>query len=170
MNKLFFLAVFGLLALGSGCSRSQGEVPLPPTASTSSSVTDVSSIPSVSVDAGMFSISLPPGWTFNKLQGIDSYVGEFAGDGVRLTFDYGAYSNPLPETGDPKYAVTYEMIDGRQAKVVVPKVAGEGIVGVYFPDIGGKAQTTKLEVHGEGLGASQQGAVLKAFRSVKFKN
>ena len=31
-----------------------------------------------------FSLRLPPGWKLNELQGIDSYVGEVVGDGVRL--------------------------------------------------------------------------------------
>ena len=35
---------------------------------------------------------LPPGWQLKEMQGIDSYVGEVVGDGVRLEFDYGMHS------------------------------------------------------------------------------
>jgi hypothetical protein len=45
------------------------------------------------LDAGPFSILAPAGWEFHQLQGIDSFVGEFAGDGVVLTFDFGRYSS-----------------------------------------------------------------------------
>ena len=37
-----------------------------------------------------FSLQLPPGWQLKELQGIDSYVGEIIGDGVRLTYDLAA--------------------------------------------------------------------------------
>ena len=88
------------------------------------------------VDANSFTISLPPSWKFNTLQGIDSYVAEFVGDGVTLNFDYGWYSNPLADESDSRYVVTYETIDGKKAKIVVPKDIGNGTTGVYFEDVG----------------------------------
>jgi hypothetical protein len=38
------------------------------------------------VDAGAFSLFAPLGWEFHQLMGVDSYVGEFLGDGVVLKF------------------------------------------------------------------------------------
>lgn len=179
MNKLFFVALFGLFALGAGCSGSQGTSipsrggddasrPTQPASGENPAVADPSLSNWQSVDADKFTLLLPPGWIFNKRQGIDSYVGEFLGDGVRLGFDYGSYSNPLAEENDPKHTVTYEMIDGRRAKIVVPKVVGEGAVGVYFADVNGE-QRTKLEVSGENFNSVQQEVALKLFRTLKFK-
>lgn len=37
------------------------------------------------LDAGPFSILAPPGWEFHQLVGIDSFLGEFVGDGVLLS-------------------------------------------------------------------------------------
>ncbi|MFA6918061.1 MAG: hypothetical protein WC285_04520 [Candidatus Gracilibacteria bacterium] len=120
------------------------------------------------VDADSFTLSLPTGWKFNKLQGIDSYVGEFVGDGAKLSFDYGRYSNPLADENDPDHTVTYETIDGYKAKIVIPKVTGDGTTGVYFADLGGKIQETSLQISGRDLTASQREPALNIFRTIKI--
>lgn len=73
------------------------------------------------VDVGSFTVQLPDGWVFKRLQGIDSYVGEFTGDGVTLRFDYGIYNgDPSQELG---FRITDETIGGhREARV--PRDAG----------------------------------------------
>jgi hypothetical protein len=122
------------------------------------------------IDANSFTLSLPPGWKFNKLQGIDSYVGEFVGDGAKLSFDYGWYSNSLVDDNDPKHVVTYETIGGYRAKIVVPEVVGNGMTGVYFGDLGGdEGQKIRFQISGYNLTASQQETALKIFRTLKFK-
>jgi hypothetical protein len=86
------------------------------------------------IDVGEVSISAPSGWKFHRLQGIDS-VGEFVGDGVRLEFDYGPYSNSLDEQHEPEYLVVHERIDGLQARIVSPHSPGRGLTGVYSPAV-----------------------------------
>lgn len=118
------------------------------------------------IDADSFTSSLPPGWKFNKLQGIDSYVGEFIGDGAKLGFDFGWYSNSLAEDNDPNHIVTYETIGGYRARIVVPKVTGNGTTGIYFGDLGNQ---NRFNLDGSNLTASQQETALKIFRTIKFK-
>ena len=120
------------------------------------------------VDANSFTLSLPPGWEFNKLQGIDSYVGEFVGDGVKLSFDFGWYSNSLADDNDPDHVVTYKTIDGYKAKIVFPKITGKGTTGVYFADLGGKIQKTSFQISGRDLTKSQQETALKIFQTIKI--
>lgn len=121
------------------------------------------------VDANLFTLSLPPRWEFNKPQGIDSYVGEFVGGDAKLGFDYGWYSNPLAEDNDPDHIVTYETIDGYRAKIVVPKITGEGTTGVYFADLGGEEwQKIGFQISGSDLTRSQQETALKIFRTIKI--
>ena len=121
------------------------------------------------IDAGSFTLSLPPNWKFNKLQGIDSYVGEFVGDDAKLHFDFGWYSNSLAEDSDPNHIVTYETIDGYRAKIVVPKVTGNGITGVYFDKLGDEGpQQTRFNLYGENFTSSQQETALKIFRTLKI--
>ena len=43
------------------------------------------------------------GIVLNELQGIDSYVGEITGDGVRLMFDYGRYGWNLTPEDEPEH-------------------------------------------------------------------
>ncbi len=117
------------------------------------------------VDAGPFSILAPSGWEFHQLQGIDSYVGEFVGDGVVLNFDFGRYSNPLDEAKKPAYAVVHESIGGSDAKIVSPKKPGHGVTGIYFPKVSG---SNKLCLYGQNLTSTQQELVLKIFETIRF--
>jgi hypothetical protein len=118
------------------------------------------------VDANSFTLSLPSNWKFNKLQGKDSYVGELVGDGAKLSFDFGWYSNSLAEDNDPDHVVTYETIGGYRAKIVVSKVTVNGTTGVYFDNLGNQ---NRFNLYGSGFSASQQETALKIFRTIKFK-
>jgi hypothetical protein len=118
----FFLKQLGLLVVATSflcigspstieCASEQNNVSKPP-------------VGWYKLDAGYFSICAPPGWRFHKLQDIDSYIGEFVGDGVWLEFDYGRWSSPLDEAHEPKYMVAYESIGGYRAKIVSPSLPG----------------------------------------------
>lgn len=119
------------------------------------------------LDAKYFSIYAPPGWKFRKLVGIDSYVGEFVGDGIRLTFDYGQYSNSLPaDAKEPAYAVVEEQVGGHLAKIVNPKRPDHGVTAIFFRDVG---DTNGLYIDGRDLSASQQKTALMMFRTIRFR-
>src|SRR5262249_9198880 len=117
------------------------------------------------LDAGPFSILAPPGWRFHQLQGVDSYVGEFVGDGVSLKFDFGRYSSDLEEAKEPKYTIIHKSIGGLRAKIVSPRAAGHGVTGVYFKNVIGP---NALCLWGQDLTEAQQKLVLKVFESVQF--
>lgn len=117
------------------------------------------------VDAGPFSILAPSGWEFHQLQGIDSFVGEFVGDGITLTFDFGAYSDPLEKEKKQVSGVVHKSIGGFPAKVVSPRTPGHGITGVYFRDIG---HATALCLWGKDLTSTQQDLALKIFETIRF--
>ena len=118
------------------------------------------------LDADNFTVYAPAIWKFRKMQGIDSYVGEFAGDGARLESDYGKYSNPLSDQKEPTYVVSEEKVGGRLARIVSPKVPGHGVTGIYFRDVG---DTNGLNISGRDLSGSQQKTVLTIFRTIRFK-
>jgi hypothetical protein len=117
------------------------------------------------VDAGAFSISAPSGWKFHQLPGVDSYVGEFVGDGVVLRFDFGEYSNPLKEEKEPAYIVIHKSIGGFRAKIVLPKTLGHGVTGVYFRNVG---QSNRLCLWAKDLTSAQQELALKIFETTRF--
>jgi hypothetical protein len=117
------------------------------------------------VSAGPFSILAPSGWEFHQLQGIDSFVGEFVGDKVVLSFDFGEYSNPLKEEKKPAYVVVSRSIGGHSARIVSPKTPGRGITGIYFHDVG---DSNALTLWGNNLTSAQQELVLKMFETLRF--
>src|ERR1700733_2575280 len=96
---------------------------------------------------GSFSIEAPNTWTKIKEQGIDSYVGRIAIDTKdTLGFDLGYYSNDLTEqepddyTGNDyqkhtKTKVQWDSINGRYAKLVIPKKYGIGVSGIYIDSL-----------------------------------
>lgn len=148
------LAIESLLT--AGCSSVSNEIAVPPSgwrkveAGTS----------------GTFSIYAPPRWEFHQRRGIDSFVGEFAGDGVVLLFDFGRYSNPLDEYHEPTYVVAHESIGGYRAKIVSPRTPGRGKTGIYFSKI---TDGDKLCLYGENLTDPQQELALKIFRTIRFR-
>ncbi|MFZ2682109.1 MAG: hypothetical protein WAZ14_03390 [Patescibacteria group bacterium] len=117
------------------------------------------------IDTGVFRVSLPPGWKFNALQGYDSQVGEFVGNGVSLRFDYGMYSSSFPGDDNPNYIVTDEIINGYTAKIFVPKVTGDGATGIF---ISGIQKLKRLSLSGSNLTASEQETALQIFRTLNF--
>ena len=66
--------------------------------------------------------------------GVDWFVGEFIGDGIALTFDFGRYSTELRKAKKPAYIIA-KSLWWISAKVVRPRTAGNGITGVYFRKI-----------------------------------
>ena len=117
------------------------------------------------VEAGAFAIFAPSGWEFHQLQGVDSYVGELAGEGAVLRFDFGRYSNPLKEEKKPAYVVVHKSIGGLRAKIVSPKTPGHGLTGIYFPRTFG---SNKLCLFGQDLTPTQQELALEIFETIRF--
>lgn len=69
-------------------------------------------------DAGPFKFCLPPDFQKTSLQGIDSYVSEFKGDKIIMSFDYGAYSGSLDSfSGRTAYASHREYIGGHEVQM-----------------------------------------------------
>jgi hypothetical protein len=119
------------------------------------------------LDTGAFSILAPTGWEFYQLCGVDSYIGEFVGDGVVLTFDFGRYSSGyLGDTKKPEYVIIHKPIGGFPAKIASPRTAGHGITGVYFRKVG---RSDGLCLYGENLASTQQELALKVFETIRFR-
>ena len=159
------ISIAGVSAIGcsSAPSHSQAYPPRPTGKESLSAIPDASSWHKV--DAGAFSLFAPSAWEFHQLQGIDSYVGEFVGDGAKLTFDYGPYSSPLTEAKAPTYVIAHKSIGGFPAKIVSPSTPGHGLTGIYFHDVG---RSNKLCLWGKDLTSTQQELVLKVFETIRF--
>jgi hypothetical protein len=118
------------------------------------------------LDSGPFSILAPAGWEFHQLQGIDSFVGEFTGDGAVLTFDIGRYSSGyFKKDKAPAYLIAKKHIGSHVAKVVSHRTPRHGTTGAYFPKVAGR---NSLCIWGKKLSAAQQELVLKMFETIRF--
>ena len=124
-----------------------------------------------SVNTGPFSVLLPPGWQYQPMQGIDSFVGGFSGDGVTLNFDYGMYGGqPLD---NPAFDVHDETVGGFTARLFLPKAGNVGEMQLYMrtadvsPPFGAPVA---LVLTGANLSPAQQQVVLQIFRSVRVKS
>lgn len=129
---------------------------------------------SIVIDTGPFDVTLPPGWDYTPLQGIDSHVGEFNGKGIKIFFDYGWYSGNLDAyENNPLYAFSHETIDGREAVVVTPKGSRSGYSAahVIVGDVNGpftSVETTML-LRAEDVPNSLRAEVLSIYRSLRFE-
>lgn len=133
-----------------------------------------------------FSLRIPPGWRVRETQGIDSYVGQVLGDGVRLGFDYGLHSWGLNPADDPEhdYAVIYEDIGGVQGKLLISvDASGGGSTGVYFARLDGPMEQVlrdgvrvsldyggNLNLIGHDLTPEQQRTAVAIFSSIRSGN
>jgi hypothetical protein len=122
------------------------------------------------VDAGTFTVALPPGWEYRPLQGIDTLVGEFAGDGVTLTFDHGIFAGGPPTT-DREHFIQHETISGYHAQIIYPRPGTGGeTTGVFFvDDIVYAGDPTRFNLTGQNLNAAQRETAIAIFRSIRFK-
>ncbi len=117
-----------------------------------------------------FSLYLPPGWQLRQLQGIDSHIGEIVGDGVRLNFDLGNYSNPLTQYEAPAHEIILEEIGGKKARLVRSDRGADGVAAVHFVELSpGVIQgfTNRLTIFGQGLTREQQETAYAIFRTVR---
>src|SRR5258708_34430868 len=78
-----------------GCSSAHNHAQVYPPQPTGGESLSVVTAPTTwhKVDAGAFSLFAPLGWELHHLAGVDSYVGEFVGDGVVLIVDFGQDSS-----------------------------------------------------------------------------
>lgn len=120
------------------------------------------------LDARTFSIYAPAGWSFRDVMSVDSYMGQFVGDGVTLEFDVGWFTEDLDDSRrGPNYFLRDESIGGLPAKLGYPRALGQGITAVYFPHVHG---SNRLYISGRDLTAVQQELALKIFHTIRFRD
>lgn len=78
----------------------------------------------IAIENHAFSFRLPPEFKEVPVQGIDSFVRNYAGPGIDLSFDFGSYSNDF-NGWDPTTKYELVKINGRKAKI------GTGEKGYY---------------------------------------
>src|SRR5690606_26749910 len=121
-------------------------------------------------DEGDFTLLLPPDFARAEVQGIDSRVGRWEAPGRSVSYDLGAYSNPL-EPNDlnafPDLVVCQES-DGPDTPRIVRYTSPEGgfAVGAHWPGLREAApgMTVSLTVQGVAQDAERAGELLAILR------
>lgn len=79
------------------------------------------------------------------------------------------YDNYNPNNLYKSTSAIYK-IDHKNAKVVVPKISGKGITGVYFDKLSaGENNAMKLNMYGQNVNKITETEILNAVSTIKFK-
>ena len=103
--------------------------------------------------------------------GIDSCVGEYGGPGMKLSYDYGGYSDPLDSYSDnADYKEELKVIDGFEAKVISMRhTDGRELpysIAAHFADIG--KDSTKLTMWISCAGTTEMETGREIIGSISF--
>ena len=120
-----------------------------------------------------FIFNIPQNMQKQDTHGIDSYVEEYRNNNMRVSFDYGIYSDPLDGYSmEPEYKEIKEVISGREAKIVYFKPTSfaseyKYYAGVHFPSVeeGGINLTMEVEFNDE----KDWGTAKTIFGSIYFE-
>jgi hypothetical protein len=92
----------------------------------------------VSAD-GKFTVMAPPGTTFARSAGIDSFTGVFNAPGFAVHVDFGAHGDPLErEAGKTQYITREVTVDGKPAKLITARSRTGGrayFIGLHVAQI-----------------------------------
>lgn len=134
------------------------------------------------IDAnGTFTFFVPPDMEAEPVQGIDSYVGQYRGNSMRLYFDYGWYPGNFCDARyteqKPQHTDVTTQIGGETARLMTfhepePKMdhAFPYVAVVCFAELGTEERRPKitLTMSVNGKGRAEQQIAEKIFRSIQF--
>lgn len=130
------------------------------------------------IDAeGHFTFFLPPGMEKGADRGRDSYVEVYRSADMRVSFDYGQWSNTLKDFAEkPEYQEVRTKIAGKRAKVVTfydPESSYEYkyVAAAHFPDVRKipfPIGWGKLTFWANGKGIAEQEIAKQIFHSISF--
>ncbi|MDH1881551.1 hypothetical protein ACTS91_16500 [Empedobacter falsenii] len=89
-------------------------------------------------------------------------------EGFVMVKDFQKVDNDIYRTTN----IIWDTIDGLKCKIKYPIIFGKGITGVYFDSISQNNynMNKKLRLSGENLNIEEQNELIKAIRTIKFKN
>jgi hypothetical protein len=125
----------------------------------------------------VFTVRLPPTFHRDRVQGIDSEVGEWSDEGVRIGYDYGGYSDKLesPPQGARELSRCEVTLGGRPVRIVRFRSAkGEHVVAAHWPAVHSPDEprerwSSTLTFWGEARQPRDAELLLAIIHSVRFK-
>jgi hypothetical protein len=128
---------------------------------------------------GKFTFFIPPDMQEEAVQGIDSEIGSYIGDGLNLRFDYGFYSGPTICSGQAECQEEWFDIDGMRTRVVTFRNGETSseynyFAGVHFADVklqqkpSSQQMPVTLSVYAWCKGPKQQALAKQIFQTIDF--
>lgn len=115
----------------------------------------------------------PYSWSFDDVQvPVRSLEQKRVFDSTNFHYSKHTVFSKVPEIDEAqaihlKEYFLYDTINGKRAKIILPKLIGQGRIGIHFSDIEQKG--IKLTIYGHDLDTLQQFAVYKLFQSIRFR-
>lgn len=120
------------------------------------------------LDFVQFTIEVPATWNPVAKTGYDSFVGGIRIDqDTELHFDLGKYPSAL-DVDPGSHEIVWTTIDGKKAKLVKSRVAGEGLTGVYFDSLDTR-RLVKFQMNAQNVNPAVQQQLTAAFSTIHFK-
>ena len=124
---------------------------------------------------GAFSFLVPAGLEKQNVRGIDSEIGEYRSNQLRVSFDFGLFSdNLVAYSGMPEYKEMTTEIDGKKAKIVFftrdnPGSEYKYFAAAHFPAVKNSDGTeNKLTITVESTERTSQNLAMAIFESTIF--
>jgi hypothetical protein len=155
MVRVRYLWVLSLIVSGLACDRSAPRGPGMPTTRPE----PPASWQTITV-GNAFTFRAPPELRAVPVQGIDSLVAEYQSPTVKVSVDYGWYSDPM-DRRDEGFTRRKVVVDGKEARLLTK----EDAVAIHFPSVSGKTRLTMLvKLNGAGQSVGETIAL-----SIRFK-
>jgi hypothetical protein len=129
------------------------------------------------LDASIFTMKLPSGWSIAEKRGLDSLVGEFSGDGMTLFYDFGfLMGTPSGDESDPNsdnyvpHRIWEEQVGELGYELTRPSAPeSNGITGAFIQYAPPEGEPKGVSIYGLGLTPEQQEIALAIFRTIEFE-
>lgn len=160
MRAPSFLLILAVVAVGSGCRVTDPPKTIAPPMGWTK------------IDATEFTFYVPPDVKGGPSHGTDSFVGEYKGNAISFSFDYGIYSDPLKYSDKPGFAEGNEHIDGKTARIVSFHNPRSGypfdeVIAVHFAEAG--TNGNKLTMFAVGRTEGEYEMMRTIFRTIRFR-
>ncbi|WP_133259574.1 hypothetical protein [Pseudochryseolinea flava] len=120
------------------------------------------------LDLGDISIEVPRAWRYTPVLGISAGFLEVQ-EGEKVSINYGPYCNNL-HTDPSTHDINFALVDDKGAKIVRPKISGDGFTGIYFENIkNGNTTDFKLLIVGLNVSPDTEQSLLRAFKTLTFE-
>jgi len=130
--------------------------------------------PSLPIKIGRYQFQFPLGFSLVPGNGIDSYIGNINGNGISLSFDYGAYTIPSSNLPASEYEVVEDEIGGNFRQIVKPFDSQNNFTKIYMYSYSAALDDpsfhSRLTLRVKNITPAEQEMIIDVFNAVEIVN